>query len=332
MFRFSKQAIYLFLILLSTNSFSRSLKFDKKSHDFGHVIRGERLTWQVGFQNTGKTDIRIQGVYSGCGCTAVELDEDRIYRPGERGSVLIRFDTENFLGKVSKQVIVISSEKRRSQTNLTVRAKIKEEFSIKPVLIDFGLVDGGAETTKKFTISPVDGFKLDVEGFEYNEDLFELTPVKKDTSWEVSLKLKKDVSSGFIKETIFAKTNSNFLSRVKIPVRVDVKDVISLSPSYIEFGTLKKSKSEVKTVSLSAPMKFSIVKFDAELLINNQQIKDAGDLLSVELSKEPASKKKLKITLNNSREMSGSVHGRITLQSDIERHKNVAFDFYAFFK
>ena len=28
--------------------------------------------------------------------------------------------------------------------------------------------------------------------------------------------------------------------------------------------------------------------------------------------------------------MSGSVHGRITLQSDIERRKNVAFDFYAF--
>jgi hypothetical protein len=317
---------------LSQSGFSRSLKFDHRNHNFGDVIRGEILSWQVNFENTGKKDVRIQGVYSGCGCTAVELEKDKIYRPGQKGSILVKFDTTNFIGKVSKQVIVISNEKRRSQTNLNVKANIREEFAIKPVLLDFGLVDSKNDEVRKFEISPVGKFQLDVKDFEFNSDLFELESEKKGNSWHVSLKLRKGVGSGFIKETVYVETNSEVLPKVKIPVRVEVENLIEYSPSYLEFGVIDKKKSKSKSISLTSPEAFSLKPSSIDLIINNQVVKNADEIIIISPSEGESKKKKIEIKLNNAMELSGSVHGRVTLESNLDIHRNVVVDFYAFFK
>lgn len=310
----------------------RSLKFVNKSHNFGDVMRGEILSWQVEFTNTGKSDVRIQGVYSGCGCAAIELLPDTIYRPNQKGSILVKFDTSNFIGRVSKQIIVISSEKIRAQTFLTVKANIKEEFRITPVLIDFGVVSVDGQHARSFTIAPVGTYKLDVKDIEFNKDRFRLNWSEKDGLWSAKLSLKEGVSSGFIKDTLYVRTNSDFLPKVKIPVRVEVKNLIDLYPSYLEFGVLAKGKSRAKKIVLESDKHFSLNPLKHKLWINNQIYNNTAGLISVEVASKAKKKHKINVTMKNSSEFGGSVHGKLLFESSFESHKQLVIDFYAFFK
>lgn len=321
-----------FTIGFSLNSFGKSLKFDDKNHNFGNVTRGEILSWQVGFENKGNTDVRIQGVYSGCGCTAVELEEDKVYRPGQKGSILVKFDTTNFVGHVSKQIIVITSEKRNSQNNLNLKANIKEEFRISPPLLDFGLVKANGKAQRKFKVEPIGGFKLEVEDIEYNSDRFNLESVKTGSVWDVTLTLKEGISAGFYRDTLLVETNSEVLSKVKVPVRFEIENQINFSPNYVEFGVVDKQKSKSKKISLEANEAFSIVSSDVIVHVNSQLKKDYSEMVKVVLSKEPTKSKMIEVVITNDRELSGSVHGKVILESTFSNHKNVIFDFYAFFK
>lgn len=159
-------------ILVAGVSYGNSLKFAERSYDFGEVTRGEILSWQVNFENSGKGEVRIHGVYSSCGCTAVELDADKVYRAGDQGSILVKFDTTNFVGAINKQIIVNTGERRRSQHSLRVKANVKEEYRVEPVLIDYGLVSGLGPVKKVIDIVPVGGFDLEVRKVEYNSDIF----------------------------------------------------------------------------------------------------------------------------------------------------------------
>ena len=327
-----KSLIGLLICINTTISFSKSLEFEHYNHNFGEVIRGEILSWQASFENKGKEDVRIQGVYSGCGCTAVELEKDKIYRPGQKGNILIKFDTTNFIGNVSKQIIVISNERVRSQTNLNVKARIKEEFVISPVLLDFGLVKSDEEAIKKFDIRPVGDFKFEIKDFQYNERLFEISNLRDGQGWNFIVKLRKGAVSGFIKESVFVETNSEVLPRVKVPIRAEIENLINYSPSYLEFGVVNSKKSRTKTIQLSSSRKFTLKPSEVEVLINNQIIKNTSNILFVKSSDEESKKKRIEIKISNSTELSGSVHGRVTLESNLDVHKRVVVDFYAFFK
>ena len=330
MIRLLTLLVLMFLVI--PTCFGRSLKFEHKNHNFGDVIRGEILSWQVKFENTGKQEVRIQGVYSGCGCTAVELDQEKIYRPGQKGRILVKFDTSNFVGKVSKQIIVISSEKKKSQTNLNVKANIKEEFRIDPVLVDFGVVDEDSKKEKQLVVKPTGDFQLTVKDIEYNEDRFELTSTKEDDQWNLHIRLKKGMGSGFIKDTIYIITNSDVLPKVKIPVRVEVRNLIELTPNYIEFGVIKKKQNVSKKIKLKSLKKFKLVAAIPKLLINNQLVDNADEIIKVELPESLSKSKSLGITISNSTALTGSIHGRILLESSLGSHKNIEVDFYAFFK
>lgn len=53
------------------------ITFEKIVHDFGYVTKGERLSYNFKFKNTGNSDLIISYVESSCGCTTSSPPKDR---------------------------------------------------------------------------------------------------------------------------------------------------------------------------------------------------------------------------------------------------------------
>lgn len=91
------------------------ISFEKTEHDFGKVIRGEKVIYRFKFKNTGKAPLIISDVASSCGCTVPEYSKLPVPPEGE-GVVLVSFNSQGLNGFKNKSITVISN----SQPAVTV--------------------------------------------------------------------------------------------------------------------------------------------------------------------------------------------------------------------
>ena len=98
------------------------MTFEKTSHDFGQIIRGEKVSYRFKFKNTGKLPLIISDVPSSCGCTVPEFSKLPV-SPGEEGYVMVTFNSQTESGYRSKTVTVVSNAQPRNQV-LTISANV----------------------------------------------------------------------------------------------------------------------------------------------------------------------------------------------------------------
>src|SRR5690606_1706213 len=149
------------------------IQFATTVKNFGKLQRGAKAAFEFPFENIGKGPLIIQGVHAGCGCTAVEAQNGRVYAPGDKGVVKVAIDTSNFSGHFIKMITVMTNEKLLSSRTLTVKAFIEDEVAAYPPVVDFGPVRPGAAPSKRVIVKPVGVLKnVHVEKLQYNAEAF----------------------------------------------------------------------------------------------------------------------------------------------------------------
>ena len=96
--------------------------FDSKTHDFGKLIQGEKVSFAYMFKNTGKAALVIAAGVPSCGCTVADFSKTPLM-PGEEGYVTINFNSETKKGFVSSGVTV-QANTYPSETRLTFEATV----------------------------------------------------------------------------------------------------------------------------------------------------------------------------------------------------------------
>lgn len=99
-----------------------AIYFENKTHDFGKVIQGEKVSYYFKFRNIGKADMIISDVSSSCGCTVPEFTNDPV-EPGEEGRIKVTFDSNNRRGFQNKTVSVVSNT-NPNVTVLRIKAQV----------------------------------------------------------------------------------------------------------------------------------------------------------------------------------------------------------------
>jgi hypothetical protein len=120
------------------------MNFATQTHDFGRVVRGNKVSYRFKFTNSGDGALVIHGVHASCGCTAVETERSKTYGPGQSGFVEVTLDTANFSGNMNKIVTVMTNQKLRPDRTLAVKATVAEEIAAWPPIADIGEVAFGA--------------------------------------------------------------------------------------------------------------------------------------------------------------------------------------------
>ena len=91
------------------------MAFEETTHDFGKIIRGEKLRYKFKFKNVGNADLVISRVSTSCGCTASHYPKKPV-KPGEEAYIEAVFDSSHKRGKQNKTLTIYAN----TQPNRTV--------------------------------------------------------------------------------------------------------------------------------------------------------------------------------------------------------------------
>lgn len=114
---------YLFLLLvlvLAAPAFAQEsqngekkngavISFDKKTHEFGDMMQGDKVEHTFYFTNTGNEPLIITNVQVQCGCTTPKGWPREPIPPGGKGELTISFNSAGKMGRQNKTVTVISN-------------------------------------------------------------------------------------------------------------------------------------------------------------------------------------------------------------------------------
>jgi hypothetical protein len=103
------------------------IRFEKKEHNLGKVVQGEKVGYNFIFTNVGDASLVILDASASCGCTVPKYSREPI-APGEKGSVEVVFDSSGRMGQQSKTVTLKTNGKVKI-VYLTIKADIiRKEF------------------------------------------------------------------------------------------------------------------------------------------------------------------------------------------------------------
>ena len=102
------------------------ITFVETVHDFGTLPLKGLAECEFTFTNTGKEPLIIQNCQSTCGCTVPTCPKDKPIKPGEKGTIKVKYTTTHAAGTFNKQFTVTSNAKN-SPVRLTIKGEIAQD-------------------------------------------------------------------------------------------------------------------------------------------------------------------------------------------------------------
>ncbi len=101
-------------------------RFDQEEFDFGFIEVGEIVNHTFSFTNIGDAPINISNAVASCGCTTPVFPFLPI-EPGEKGQILVRFNSKDRLGG-QVATVTIYSDSDESEKELKLNGVIRSEI------------------------------------------------------------------------------------------------------------------------------------------------------------------------------------------------------------
>ena len=100
------------------------IEFTKTTIDYGKINKGENGIKIFEFKNNGTSPLKINQVFSSCGCTIPKKPQNPIM-PGDYGEIVVKYDT-NRLGLINKTITVKSNSKNNPIIFLKIKGEVKQ--------------------------------------------------------------------------------------------------------------------------------------------------------------------------------------------------------------
>lgn len=102
-----------------------SAKFDRFSHDFGEIKRGEEATAVFLLVNQGMAPLVVENITASCGCTVAEWEEGPLM-PQDTMQIKVSYNS-NIVGVIKRSVVVKTNDNKRTRTLLTITGNVVPE-------------------------------------------------------------------------------------------------------------------------------------------------------------------------------------------------------------
>ncbi|MBI4880289.1 MAG: DUF1573 domain-containing protein [Planctomycetes bacterium] len=273
--------------------------------DFGEVLQGEKREHTFTVGNRGAIDHTIRAVNPTCGCFIAEVTapdgraidprkhppntDMMTLKPGEEAKVKVELNSfGQRVGKLQKQIIVISSDNRQPALRLTLSMTIAAGVQVEPNPLQFGEVLRGQTKTARAWIKLKQLTDLEITGWVEKPDFFEVAYEKSpapDGSPAIALDvtLLPNAPVGYIAPALVAKTNNARLQQVQVQLYANVKSQVVFSTGnqinneridfeVIPFGESRTRSVEITNASAEEPYVVESVEIESKY---QEQIKVA---------------------------------------------------------
>ena len=108
-----------------SNPNAAEITFTETTHDFGTIPFKGEAECEFIFTNTGKEPLIIQNCQSTCGCTVPTCPKEKPIKPGEKGTIKVKYTTTHVPGGFTKSFTVYSNAKN-SPVSVTIKGEIAQ--------------------------------------------------------------------------------------------------------------------------------------------------------------------------------------------------------------
>lgn len=113
--------VMITLLLAACSSEHPQIDLEAYNLDFGDVINGEIVEWELAVSNIGNAPLVVEAVSTSCGCTSATLEPMTI-SPGESGILHIEFDSgahgPELTGEFSRQIFIASNDPQNPEVRV----------------------------------------------------------------------------------------------------------------------------------------------------------------------------------------------------------------------
>lgn len=85
------------------------ITWEKKTHDFGNIVQGDKVEHTFYFSNTGNEPLIITNVQVSCGCTTPKGWPRDPIPPGGHGEITVSFNSTGKMGIQNKPVTLVTN-------------------------------------------------------------------------------------------------------------------------------------------------------------------------------------------------------------------------------
>lgn len=291
------------------------ISFEKSEHNFGAIEKGEKVTHNFKFKNTGDADLKILDVKTSCGCTSATPEKDT-YAPGEAGEIPVTFDSDRFSGEITKSITVTSNSDDAQKATLKIYANIRQEVDFKPSMVGIYRAKRNEVLEREIRVSTDTMEKLEVEVADVDLDFLTVKVERVDDKM-LTLKATLDApkapsSTETFRGVVRLKTNSEKVPEINVPVHIRFERPIRLNPGFISFYGTKQGSSRETTVQLtpSGDETFKVTEATSDL-----------DFLEVNHTSEDG-KVKVNVKLKEGVDQ-GKFQGFVTVKTDLAEQPEI---------
>ena len=276
-----RRAIFTALFLLLAASGAQAANadmFPEMAKDFGTSPRGPVLTHYFPVKNTTAQPITLGQPRVSCGCVSASVGKT-VLAPGDSTFVVAMMDTKRIpQANVTKTVTVfvtVQSAGRVEEVQLRVTSVARDDLVMAPETFAFGTVrqgQGGKVTTKLTLYSDPNWQISETEssGIYVKATAKKLDKLVNESgvSYEVTATLDPACPVGNWTADVLVKTSAAGMTKLRIPVTVNVIAPIAANPEAARFdGAVVGTASDLKVI-LQGGQAFKILEVkgaDAEL-------------------------------------------------------------------
>ncbi len=286
----------------------------ERAYDFGTVARGSQVRHAFPLVNRTDHEIRIADWRTKCGCTNVRVGS-RIIPPGTQTTIEATIDTTKFLGFKPSGLTLIFDRPAFVEIDLNLTCFIRGDIIMSPGQIDFGIVRRAEKMPPaSLTLTYAGGrsdwevTRMKTQTSRVKAELRELSRTADgQTNYSLTATLQPGVPTGYFKDEITLMTNDQTGPTIPVSVVGTIQSAVAVTPSIINFGSVRPGQTVSKTVLVRSAQPFSITKISTS--------QEALHLEEGQAGPRPVHQVKLAL---KAPEQTGPHHAVVTIESDIK--------------
>jgi hypothetical protein len=218
-------------LLAVTLAATAKMTFEKTELEFGDLESGKVVDLEFKFKNTGDETLIIKNISSSCGCTVTKVDKKE-YKPGEEGTIPVKFFSQGYNGQVTKTITVSSNDEENVYTRLKIAGNVVlKDFAAWEIVggndrLDFSEVALGQKYTEKIKLKNTGTIDLRIIEVTHAPEIspeFNKKILAPDEEGEINITFKP-MQAGRFAAFMRIQTNSYKQRSIILKVSADIKE------------------------------------------------------------------------------------------------------------
>ncbi len=296
----------------------------EKNYNFGEVTEGEKIQHDFSIMNSGTSDLLIQRVIAGCGCTAAAVLNESI-PPNTETKITVSLDTLGLAGMQNKSVRIFTNDPVNSISTVSLSGAIKQKISADPANVIFENVFRAQKTplerivivrtdkTSAVKIGDINTFSshLKIENISGDEHEKKFTIV-----------LEGNVPLGDFRERVIVTLDGDAKSSLNIPVYANVKGNLIVDPPALSFGII--SGTEIIKKKLT-------IENNSDLAYNLESVDSSNKAISAKIKEvKPGKKYNVEVLLDPNK-LESDLRSELKFNAETEMEESIAINVYGVF-